>query len=181
MRHCEERSPATSKVENAWSMPVHSNSSTPIRFDKADRLFRSVASSWRSASEENLQDVRELIPEFFYLPEFLSNSNYFDFGNTQAGVPVHDVELPPWAKGDPQKFVMINRMALESEHVSKNLHKWIDLIFGYKQRGREAVAAQNTYVHLSYEGNVDVDSITDPLEREATIAQIHNFGQTPSR
>ncbi|GMH79688.1 hypothetical protein TrST_g7911 [Triparma strigata] len=151
------------------------------RFDKADRLFRSVSSSWRSASEENLQDVRELIPEFFYLPEFLSNSNYFDFGNTQAGVPVHDVELPPWAKGDPQKFVMINRMALESEHVSKNLHKWIDLIFGYKQRGREAVAAQNTYVHLSYEGNVDVDSITDPLEREATIAQIHNFGQTPSR
>jgi hypothetical protein len=27
--------------------------------------------------------------------------------------------------------------------VSQNLHKWIDLIFGIKQRGREAVEAFN--------------------------------------
>ena len=150
-------------------------------WDKPDRLFRSVASSWKSAAYENLQDVRELIPEFFYQPEFLSNTNYFDFGSTQGGVLVHDVELPKWAKGDPKKFVTINRMALESDVVSRNLRKWIDLVFGYKQRGREAVAAQNCFVHLTYEGNVDIDSLEDELEREATIAQIHNFGQTPSR
>ena len=71
--------------------------------------------------------------------------------------------------------------ALESDYVSKNLHQWFDLIFGYKQRGQEAEAALNTFVHVTYEGQVDLDSIEDPVERESIIAQIQNFGQTPSR
>ena len=33
-----------------------------------------------SASETNMADVKELIPEFFYLPEFLINENRFDLG-----------------------------------------------------------------------------------------------------
>ena len=33
--------------------------------------------------------------------------------------------------------------ALECSHVSANLHHWIDLIFGYKQFGEEAVKADN--------------------------------------
>jgi hypothetical protein len=53
------------------------------RFDKPDRLFSDVAASWRSAALENLQDVRELIPELFFLPECLENRNGFDFGATQ--------------------------------------------------------------------------------------------------
>lgn len=36
---------------------------------------------------------------------------------------------------------------------------WVGLIFGCKQRGPEAVAAQNVFVHLTYEGEVDIDSI----------------------
>ena len=61
------------------------------------------------------------------------------------------------------------------------MQKWVDLIFGYKQRGREAVAALNTFVHVTYEGAVDIDSIEDPVERDSIIAQIQNFGQTPSK
>lgn len=37
--------------------------------------------------------------------------------------------------------------------------RWIGLIFGCKQRGPEAVEAQNVFVHLTYEGEVDIDSI----------------------
>jgi hypothetical protein len=150
-------------------------------FDVADRLFHNIGSSWKSASCENVQDVRELIPEFFYLPDFLGNSNNFDYGVTQAGKTIHDVTLPPWAHGDPNKFIRMNRQALESPYVSKNLHHWVDLIFGYKQRGVEAVEALNVFMHVTYEGEVDLATLEDPIQRASTLAQIQNFGQTPSR
>lgn len=37
----------------------------------------------------------------------------------------------------------------------------------------------NVFYYLTYEGVVDLDSITDPTLRISTIAQIDNFGQTP--
>lgn len=37
----------------------------------------------------------------------------------------------------------------------------------------------NLFHYLSYEGAVDIESITDPLEKESVIATINNFGQTP--
>ena len=40
----------------------------------------------------------------------------------------------------PQDFLARNRAALESPVVSRQLHAWIDLIFGYKQRGPAAGA-----------------------------------------
>ena len=78
--------------------------------------------------------LRELIPEFFYLPDFLSNDNRFDLGMKQNGEELNDVLLPPWAKDSPAEFVRVNREALESEYVSAHLHEWIDLIFGWKQQ-----------------------------------------------
>ncbi|OJJ48396.1 hypothetical protein ASPZODRAFT_62592 [Penicilliopsis zonata CBS 506.65] len=149
-------------------------------FDHADRLFYSVANAWESASRGNMTDVRELIPEFFYLPEFLVNSNRYDFGLLQNMTKVIDsVELPPWAKGDPKIFITKHREALESPYVTQNLHHWIDLVFGCKQKGEAAVEAVNVFHHLSYQGAKDVDNIDDPMERMATIGIIHNFGQTP--
>lgn len=149
-------------------------------FDHPDRLFYSIEKAWDSASRENMTDVRELIPEFFYLPEFLLNPNDFDFGERQGdGGTIDKVTLPPWAKGDPKIFVAKNREALESEYVSKNLHHWIDLVFGHKQRGEAALEATNVFHHLSYHGARDLDTIEDPVERLATIGIIHNFGQTP--
>ena len=65
----------------------------------------------------------------------------YDFGSIEDK-RVSDVILPPWASS-PEEFVRLHRAALESDYVSQNLHHWIDLIFGYKQRGKEAEAALN--------------------------------------
>ena len=94
---------------------------------------------------------------------------------------MHDVGLPPWAKKDPHLFIKKHREALESRYVSQHLHEWIDLIFGYKQRGQAAIDSKNVFIHLTYEGQVDVDAIEDPVLRTATISQINNFGQCPSQ
>ncbi len=40
------------------------------RFDKADRMFGSIAAAWKGCTT-NTSDVKELVPELFYCPEFL--------------------------------------------------------------------------------------------------------------
>ncbi|XP_073985786.1 WD repeat and FYVE domain containing 3 bchs [Rhodnius prolixus] len=150
-------------------------------FDLADRMFHSIREAWLSASKHNMADVKELIPEFFYLPQFLTNANNFDLGCKQNGVQLGDVVLPPWAKNDPREFIRVHREALECDFVSQNLHHWIDLIFGCKQQGQAAVDAVNVFHHLFYEGNVDIYNIDDPLKKNATIGFINNFGQIPKQ
>uniref|UniRef100_A0A0X3PXG3 Neurobeachin n=1 Tax=Schistocephalus solidus TaxID=70667 RepID=A0A0X3PXG3_SCHSO len=149
------------------------------KFDHPNRLFHSIESTW-SGCMKSSTNVKELIPEFFYLPEMLENVNQYRFGKLDDGVLVDDVILPPWAKS-PEDFVRINRQALESELVSCQLHHWIDLIFGYKQRGPEAIRATNVFCHLTYEGSVNWEKITDSVLRKAIEGQIQSFGQTPSQ
>ncbi|XP_057426071.1 BEACH domain-containing protein B isoform X2 [Lotus japonicus] len=148
------------------------------KFDHADRLFQSIEGTYKNCLT-NTSDVKELIPEFFYLPEFLVNSNSYHLGVKQDGEPITDVCLPPWAKGSPEEFIRRNREALESEYVSSNLHHWIDLVFGYKQRGKPAVEAANIFYYLTYEEAVDLETMEDDLQRSAIEDQIANFGQTP--
>ena len=130
------------------------------KFDHPDRLFFSVGQEW-SNCQSSTSDVRELIPQLFYCPvrrctaprhtdnrtqEMLQNINGYQFGQTHTGIEasfsstalcadgsqVNDVELPAWAR-TVDEFVQIHSQALESDIVSRTLHKWIDLIFGYRQ------------------------------------------------
>lgn len=65
----------------------------------------------------NLQTSFELPPQYFISPDYI------------------DFELPKWCQ-DKYEFVYLHRKALESDNVTQNLNSWIDLIFGYNQRGK---------------------------------------------
>ena len=151
------------------------------KFDIPDRQFHSIAQAWHSLWSTPENGVKELIPEFFYMPEFLENANGFDLGiMTHTGEVVDDVILPPWAKS-PEDFIIQNREALESDYVSEHLHEWIDLIFGHRQQGTAAEERLNVFYYLTYEGAVDLESMDDPKERESLEQFINNFGQTPTQ
>jgi len=147
--------------------------------DHGDRLFHSIPHTWRGVLT-NQADVKELIPEFFFLSSLLRNTNRLDLGfRQQTEVRIDDVALPRWALGSPEHFIRINRQALESDYVTANLHKWIDLIFGEKQQGAAAERANNVFFHLTYRGAVDVVELARKGQHDATLAQIEYFGQTP--
>uniref|UniRef100_A0A4W3ICA6 Lysosomal trafficking regulator n=1 Tax=Callorhinchus milii TaxID=7868 RepID=A0A4W3ICA6_CALMI len=147
-------------------------------FDIPDRTFHSMNTTWRLSSFESMTDVKELIPEFFYLPEFLVNREGFDFGLRQNGERVNHVNLPPWARNDPRLFILIHRQALESDQVSQTLCNWIDLVFGNKQKGKTAVHAINVFHPATYFG-MDVSAVEDPVQRRALETMIKTYGQTP--
>ncbi|GAB0089168.1 protein FAN [Sergentomyia squamirostris] len=153
------------------------------KFDHPDRMFNKVEEVFNNCLN-NMSDFKELIPEFYNTDgkgDFLVNSSKINFGCRADGSAVNHVILPPWAKNSPDLFVRTLREALESEYVSQNLHHWIDLIFGYKQRGEEAIKAHNLFYHLCYEGAIDLDDVTDIADRHALEVQISEFGQIPKQ
>ncbi|CAD8199091.1 unnamed protein product [Paramecium octaurelia] len=148
------------------------------KFDMADRLFFSFNESYRCAIED-IADVRELIPEFFCLPEMFLNIANLNFGKTQNGKQVNNVLLPKWCEGNPWLFVSGYRNALESEEVSKHLPDWIDLIYGYKQRGREAQKSLNVFFYLTYDSPLTMQKMEE--NKLGIESQIVNFGITPTQ
>ena len=82
--------------------------------DPSNRLFHSISSSWQNCQRDS-SDVKELIPEFFSLPEMFTNCNHYKLGRTEDGLKVDDVILPKWAS-TPEDFIRINRAVQEDHH-----------------------------------------------------------------
>ncbi|RWS21152.1 lysosomal-trafficking regulator-like protein, partial [Leptotrombidium deliense] len=130
-------------------------------FDIPDRTFHSLSTSWKLSSGDSTTDFKELIPEFFFLPEFLVNSEKFNFGARQNNEMVDNVNLSKWCRNDPRMFILIHRQALESDYITEHLNEWIDLVFGYQQSGKNAVDAINVFHPATYYG-IDASKIKDP-------------------
>ncbi|KAH9489754.1 hypothetical protein Btru_036661 [Bulinus truncatus] len=150
------------------------------KFDHPDRMFNNFYDTWNNVLN-GASDFKELIPEFYCgNGDFLLHKGPVSFGFRNDGRPVGNVELPPWASS-PSELVATFRKALESDIVSRKIHHWVDLIFGYQQRGEEAWKANNVFYHLTYEGAIDLDSVQDGAERRSLETQIMEFGQTPKQ
>ena len=154
------------------------------KFDAPDRLFQSMSRTWNGVVT-SAGDVKELIPEF-YLDEsqatgqgggsFLMNRMGLKLGSRQDGQKVDNVVLPPWASSS-KAYIQLNRQALECPYVSSQLHCWIDLIFGAKQRGSAAEAANNLFHPLTYSHEIGIKTVSGVHDRRAVEIQIGEFGQ----
>ena len=66
-------------------------------FDSPNRLFSSIEDTLFNISSQK-SDLRELIPEFFYLPEIFMNINSIKFGIKSNNEKVDDVSMPKFLK-----------------------------------------------------------------------------------
>lgn len=82
------------------------------KFDSPDRMFHSMADAWRSCQRDS-HDVKELIPELFFLPELFRNDNEYELGIRDNGDVMGDVKMPPWANS-PEHFISVHRQVLQS-------------------------------------------------------------------
>ena len=152
--------------------------------DATARMFHTLENQWEACNRD-VSDNKELIPEFFYLPEMFANYNSYSFGSKRSEdgikgvIPgsilrVDQVVLPEWAKNN-HDFVKSHFLALESKHASLELHQWIDLVFGEKQ--------QDTRYYNRFKDVCDEDMIYRQANRltEAQIVEIQEFGCNPIR
>jgi len=145
------------------------------KFDDQNRMFRSISKSFECATTQE-SDLRELIPEFFYLPEMFLNINNLNFGFDDK---INDVILPPWSDNDPYEFVLKLKEYLECKDVSSNINKWIDLIFGYKQKGKEAENAKNLFIPSSYD-DFNIDEVSN-FDDKLYYLRVAEFGLIPNQ
>ncbi|KAL2922287.1 Protein GFS12 [Bienertia sinuspersici] len=98
----------------------------------------------------------ECIPEFY--------CDHQIFNSLHSGM--NDLAVPSWA-GSPQEFIKFHRDALESERVSREIHNWIDITFGYKMSGQPAVEAKNVMLPSSQ------PTMPRPIGRRQLFTQPH--------
>ena len=150
------------------------------KFDDPDRLFTSMKKTFESATTLK-DDVRELIPEFYTLPEMFLNINNLNLSQNKVNsenkiAVINDVELPPWSNNFAYTFVIQLRKNLENDKLKIN--QWLDLIFGVKQKGIKAEEANNIYMGNSYQGNVKIESFKD-IDTRNTLLRLVEVGVTP--
>ena len=110
-------------------------------FDAPNRLFYSIESALEN-SINMMTDLREMIPELYYMIELFYNKNNIYFNKLSNGRAIdniyikddENIESDIKKKENYSKFLFEMRKGLESE---KNINKWIDLIFGIKQKNFE--------------------------------------------
>ncbi|KAJ6790923.1 protein GFS12 isoform X2 [Iris pallida] len=109
------------------------------------RILRSAVRSVYEPNEypANMQRLYQWTPDEC-IPEFYSDPHLF----VSLHAEMSDLAVPAWAS-TPEEFVSLHRDALESERVSRQIHHWIDITFGYKLSGEASISAKNVTLPIS--------------------------------
>ena len=141
-------------------------------FDHQDRLFSDIEQEWMSSSELSSHNVEELIPEFFLLPEALTNVNRLPIPPTSRQRSQDNVMLPE-STSNPVAFVWWFRKMLDD---NESLEKWINLIFGAYSRGQAAIEHKNLFYPCTYGIRSSIAGDDKAFEQ-----MMRCFGQTPTQ
>ena len=105
------------------------------KYEDENRSFMSIDDEWLLASKQSDSNIEELIPELFILPEMLLNINNEDFpGFNNCKLPKNEIN-----------YVSFTERLRKDLNLNQNIDKWIDLIFGEKSRGQQAILALNVF------------------------------------
>ncbi len=166
------------------------------KFDCYARMFKSISESYNN-SINSTGDVRELIPEFYFLPEIFRDINNLNLNKNNglknecineteicsiSGGKTFDVILPEWSKNNSYSYISIHKELFEINQISDNLSDWVDLIFGYKQSGKNAIEANNLFFSESYLVNNKNYNLKNMNEEERNLKmKFVEFGLVPKQ
>ena len=105
-------------------------------FDNPNRLFRCIKST-AEISIIQKSDNREFIPELYYLPDIFINRNEFFLGIHIKGEEkevINNCFIKDPKENNYKKYEFSAKIKNELEFDDLGVDKWIDLLFGYKQK-----------------------------------------------
>ena len=172
-------------------------------FDVPNRLFFSIQETFFNILTQK-SDLRELIPEFFYLPEMFINLNCFNFGKRNNNNDVDDVDVNiqeilskknnivdlDFEKNNKSKnetnnnlnnnddekyFLFVDKMKNKLESSREKIHNWLDLIFGSLQE-------QNSKNQMFFREESYIENKKEKLEKfinDDSIMKSVEFGVIP--
>ena len=138
-------------------------------FDEPNRLFHSIEKNFYSISYLKT-DLRELIPEFYYLPEIMINLNKLNLKQLADGNIIDNVNMPSefnvTNKGENYgifKFIECMKYSLEKN--PPNIYKWIKLIFGEGQiynenKKKDLLFRPESYINFNKEEEERLNNYT---------------------
>ena len=153
-------------------------------FDEPNRLFHSIEHCFYSISNLNT-DLRELLPEFYYLPEMFININQINFKKKNDEIPINNVEMPEIIDKNENnnnygcfKFVEYMRNCLEEKNTK--IFNWLHLIFGNRQKYNDInkldqYFRSETYFNFNKDNN---DKLNQYLKNDAIMSSVE-FGLIP--
>ena len=152
-------------------------------FDDPNRLFHSIEHTFYNISCKNT-DLREVIPEFYYLPEMFLNINKINFKKKNGDIQIDNVDIPKDILENNNnengcfKFIEYMRNFLEKKYLE--IFNWINLIFGNKQKYNnknklDQYFRSETYFTFDKE---DDDKLKSYLKNDVIMSSVE-FGLIP--
>ena len=105
------------------------------KFDSPARQFYSILETY-NIFKENPQLNMELVPEFYFMPEFYLNINYCNYGILKVGGKnslINNLEIGPCFH-QILEIINYHQTNINSECIYPKINKWIDYVFGENQQ-----------------------------------------------